>query len=206
MHTEQVQRFLVIDDEPLIALDLSDLLQSFGYEVVGTAHHPERARTLLKEKRPDAVLLDINLNAHEDGIDLARFIRERYDLPFFFLTSYTDQRTLQRAAAVRPLGYLVKPFEERNLFATLQIGLSNHAAQQIPSFPELSIFNERHRLHLTKKEYAVMQDMYAGKSNRDISTTHFVSMNTIKTHIKNLYDKLEVHSRSELMVWLRDKL
>lgn len=117
-------RIIIAEDEALIAMELADRLRKLGYDVVGVT--PTGAQTLVAvaEHEPDLLLLDINLAGEQSGIDVARDLRDRnVVLPVVFLTAFSGSQTLQEASALEPAGYLVKPFDERELHATLQVAL-----------------------------------------------------------------------------------
>lgn len=122
-------KVLIVEDELIIAEDLKDILQSLGYEVCGLAISAREALTLIEEHAPDLALLDIQLKGGRDGVDLARDIRDQFKLAFVFLTSHADSHTLDRAKAVHPHGYLVKPFQEKDIHAAVEIALSNFARE-----------------------------------------------------------------------------
>ena len=117
---------LIVEDEPLIADDLSFTLQDIGYHVAGIALSAEEAIGILNESSVDLVLLDINIQGEKDGIDLAQIINKDYFLPFIFLTSYSDKATLERAKRTNPLAYLVKPINEKDLLTTIEIAINNY--------------------------------------------------------------------------------
>lgn len=121
-------RVMIVEDEALIALDLERRLQRGGYEVVGVADQLDDAVALFRETRPDLVLMDIFIRPPGDGIETARTIGRIGDVPVVFLTAYADDDTLHRAAETSPYGYLLKPFDERTLFATITVALERHAA------------------------------------------------------------------------------
>lgn len=122
-------KILIVEDELIIAEDLKDILQSLGYEVCGMAISAREALGLIEEHSPDLTLLDIQLKGGKDGIDLAQDIKDQFKLPFIFLTSHADSHTLERAKAVHPYGYLVKPFQEKDIHAAVEIALSNFARE-----------------------------------------------------------------------------
>lgn len=117
------ERILVVEDEKIIALDLRRRLEKFGYEVVGTAGTAEEAVNAASETAPDLVLMDVMLTGSEDGIDAAAAIRRENPIPIVFLTAYADEETLERAKHVEPVGYVLKPFKERELYTTIEMGL-----------------------------------------------------------------------------------
>lgn len=131
-------RILVVEDEFIIAEDISETLRSLGYDVVGNATNYFEAIKFLDEKTTDAVLVDINLGDKKDGIDVGTAIKETYKLPFIFITSHADKTTVDRAKHLKPNGYLVKPFDKNDLYTSIEIALSNftpNAAAPSPAEP-----------------------------------------------------------------------
>jgi two-component system, response regulator PdtaR len=199
-------KVLIVEDEPLIAHDIAATLQGINYETIGPAYSVEKAHHWLNLAHPDIVLLDINLGTETDGISLAEALRDRYDIPFIYLTSYADRNTLERAKRTLPMGYLVKPYSEKDLFAVLEVALFNFVHLRHPVSFNLEKFNAQRVSKLTPKEFEILQDLYEGKTNSQLAEKHFISANTVKTHIKHLYEKLEVQSRTDLMILLRNQL
>jgi len=115
-------RILIVEDEALIAADLADALETQGYEVVGMAGTGDSALGKLSEHEVDLVLLDVNLRGDMDGIEVASRIQEPRPA-VVFLTAHGDDGTLARAESVEPAGYLVKPFDERTLYATVRMAV-----------------------------------------------------------------------------------
>lgn len=116
-------RVLVVEDEAVVAMDVRHRLGRLGYEVCGLADTGERAVELADTLSPDLVLMDIMLAGTMDGVAAAASIRETSGLPVVFLTAHTDARTLQRAGEAGPYGYVIKPFEDRELKTALEIAL-----------------------------------------------------------------------------------
>ena len=108
-------KVLIAEDENLVARDTENMLLNFGYEVLGIAATGEKTVSLAGELSPDLVLLDIRLKGKMDGVEAAVRIRELYGIPSIFVTAHADEDTLQRAKLAGPIGYLLKPFEEREL-------------------------------------------------------------------------------------------
>lgn len=199
-------KILIVEDEPLIAEHIATYLNNSDFMVSGIAYDDEEARQLLRTSSPDAVILDINLDGETDGIQLAEFINKNYQLPFLFLTSYADRETLERAKKVEPWGYIVKPFNEKTLQATLEIAISNFAQrtnQLVPGI-QLEKINRHLPTPLTPREFEVLQLIYKGQTNRQIAEALYVSSNTIKRHINNAYLSLEATSRSTAIARLRE--
>ena len=121
-------RVMIVEDESLVAEDLHMCLERFGYEVVGIADTAEGARRLARETAPDLALLDIRLKGTHDGIDVAEQLR-RDNVGFVYLTSHADQATLSRAQATEPLGYVLKPFDSRQIHPVLEMAFYRHEAE-----------------------------------------------------------------------------
>ena len=115
-------RVLIVEDETLIAMDLEAQLQNLGYRIVGVASSGEEALALTGSLMPDLVLMDIRLRGPMDGIEVAKAVG-RLRVPFLYVTSYTDEDTLQKAKLTEPLGFLVKPFSARDLHSAIQVAL-----------------------------------------------------------------------------------
>src|SRR5262249_45787181 len=116
-------RILVVEDEAVVALDVQGRLRRLGYQVVGTAASYDSALARATELRPDLVLMDISLRDGPDGIAAAERLRTELAVPVVFLTAFADTDTLERAKRVSPHGYIVKPFDGRDLRATIEIAL-----------------------------------------------------------------------------------
>jgi DNA-binding NarL/FixJ family response regulator len=199
-------KILIVEDEPVIAENIAMYLNNYDFIVSGIAYDDEEAKNQLNNNIPDAVILDINLDSAEDGIKIADYINRNFQLPFLFLTSYADKDTLERAKTVKPWGYIVKPFNEKTLLASLEMAISNFAMRSNQQVPHLSLEKINHHLiaHLSEREFNVLQLIYAGKTNQQIAGEIFVSVNTIKKHIQNAYLKLDATSRSTAIARLRE--
>ena len=114
------QSILIVEDEPLIADDIAETLEANGFTVCDIVDEAEEALNAVAKYSPDLALLDINIEGDQDGISLA----EQLSIPFNFLTSYYDKATLERAGKTNPSGYLVKPFQENDLIANVELGLN----------------------------------------------------------------------------------
>ena len=134
-------RILVVEDESIVALDIQDRLKSLGYDVPATVASGERAVEQAGALRPDLVLMDIRLQGRMDGVEAADLIRQRFGIPVIYLTANADHPTVQRAKVTEPFGYVIKPFEERELHTTIEVALYKHQAEQ-----SLKESEERYRL------------------------------------------------------------
>jgi len=120
-------RVLVVEDEHLIAADISMSLQRLGYSLCQSTPDGAQAMRIAETERPDVVLMDIHLAGEQDGISTAAHMKA-LNVPVIYLTAYADDSTLARARATSPYGYLLKPFNERELHATIQMALERHQA------------------------------------------------------------------------------
>jgi PAS domain S-box-containing protein len=116
-------KILIVEDETIVAKNIEQKLINAGYEVTGTAITAEEAIKSAKNTSPDLVLMDIKLKSEMDGIKAAQVIRKSFGLPIIYLTSYTDDETFQRAKLTEPFGYLIKPFDIKELNRTVEIAL-----------------------------------------------------------------------------------
>ena len=123
-------KILIVEDELVIAEDLKEILEELGYVVCGIAVSSREALALIEEKSPDLALLDIQIKGGKDGIELAAEINANYRMPFIMLTSHADIQTINRVKEVNPFGYVVKPFNEKDIFAVIELAMANFAKEQ----------------------------------------------------------------------------
>jgi len=186
-------KILIIEDDPIIAHDISVVLKKKGILTSGVAHDYNMALDLFVNREFDLALLDVNLGAGKSGIDVAEVLRSKYSKPFVFLTSYTDKTTLKAAQEKGPYGYLVKPFQEATLFTTISLAINTHKSMS----NEIDFSFEGKEL--TKQEKKICEHLCRGKTYQEIAEIEFVSINTVRFHVKNIYIKFEVNGRAELV-------
>ena len=122
---------IIVEDEGLVALDLKRRLERMGYSVTARASGGREAVEKARETAPDLVLMDIFLGEDPDGIEAAEIIRERLYVPVVYLTAHSDGATLERAKATGPLGYVLKPFRDRELQIAIEMALYKHRAEMM---------------------------------------------------------------------------
>jgi CheY-like chemotaxis protein len=120
------RRILVVEDERLVAKHIENMVRGLGYEISGVAATGEDAVRITLETLPDLVLMDIMLRGDMDGIGASEQIWEKAAIPVVYLTAYADEATLERAKVTDPFGYLLKPFEERELYTAIEMALYKH--------------------------------------------------------------------------------
>jgi two-component system, response regulator PdtaR len=121
---------LLVEDEVIVAEDVRRRLESLGYVVLGLATRGPDAIEMALKLQPNLVLMDIGLRGGMDGIETARMIHQKVDVPIIFASAYSDDATLQRARAAQPHGFVLKPFEERELRTAIEMAIHAHTAEQ----------------------------------------------------------------------------
>lgn len=119
-------KILVVEDERIVAEDIKEGLQSMGYTVTSVVRSGKMAIKMVEDNRPDLVLMDIVLKDKMDGIETAKQIRARYNIPVVYLTAYSDEKILERAKTTEPFGYIIKPFREKELQVNIEMALYKH--------------------------------------------------------------------------------
>ena len=120
---ENQAKILIIDDEVIIAKDLESRLKALGYVVCGKATNGLEALELVEKQQPDLVMMDIVIQGEMDGIDTAEVIRNKWGIPVVFQTAYADSERLKRAKLAYPFGYLLKPYQDKDLKVTVEMAL-----------------------------------------------------------------------------------
>ncbi len=124
-------RIMVVEDERITAEDLRDILTDLGYSVTAVVSSGPEAIEQAARTTPDLVLMDIRIRGDMDGIETARRLRQRFQIPVIYLTAHADPQTLARARDAEPLGYIVKPFQELELEASIEMALHKARADQV---------------------------------------------------------------------------
>lgn len=189
-------QILLVEDEALIAEDIKDICEIAGYIVAKICYNGHQAISAISNQSFDLAILDINLESELSGFDIADFIRlQNVHLPYIFLTSYSDHKTLNTAKECNPLAYITKPFRKEQLISTIELSLGKSFIGSknilMDKINPISI--------LTERELEVAKLICEGKSNEEIGNKLCLSVNTIKYHIKNLYEKLQISNRVQLL-------
>jgi len=125
-----LSKILIVEDEAIVANDIKETLKSLGYSVSGIAKSGELALEKIKETHPDLVLMDIHLAGQMDGIKTAGRVHVLYNIPVIYLTANVDKALLDRAKVTEPYGYVIKPFDERELHSVIEIALYKHRIER----------------------------------------------------------------------------
>ncbi len=188
-------KILIVEDDAIIAQLIAFHLRAFGYSVLDIVHNSERALDLIYSFQPDLVLLDIKIEGLKDGIEIAQIIEDKYEIPYIFITAFSDIATLQRVQKVEPLAYIVKPFKEEDLQVSIAIGMSNYKRKKENNPITLEKVNEKALSPLSQKELDVLLEIGKGLTNKQISIKTNISIHTVKWHTQNIYSKLGVSNR-----------
>jgi PAS domain S-box-containing protein len=124
------EKIFIVEDESIVAMEMTERLTHLGYEVIGHAKSGQQALKRVGQSVPDLVLMDILLKGDMDGIQTTEQIRSRFDIPVVYVTAHADAATLERAKITQPFGYIIKPFNERELHTTIEIALYKHQMEK----------------------------------------------------------------------------
>jgi two-component system cell cycle sensor histidine kinase/response regulator CckA len=151
------ERIQVVEDEAIVAMDISSGLRRLGYEIVGVASTGQSAIDLATETMPDLVLMDIRLHGEMDGIQAANIIHQRFEIPIVFLTAHADVSTVQRSMTTAPYGYVLKPFDDADLHRAIELALARFRHERDERAEELWSSEERFRLLVDAiEDYAII--------------------------------------------------
>ena len=123
-------KILVVEDDAITARDIQDRLRDLGYDAPAIAASGEEAIKMAEEIKPDLILMDIVLKGDMDGIEAAVQIRDRFDVPVVYLTAFMDEERLERTKVTEPFGYIIKPFEDKELHPIIEMALQRHKMEK----------------------------------------------------------------------------
>ncbi|MEP0365479.1 MAG: LytTR family transcriptional regulator DNA-binding domain-containing protein [Cyclobacteriaceae bacterium] len=169
---------LIVEDEALIADDMAEILEMHGFIVSDIVDEAVDALSSIEKNNPDMALLDINIKGEEDGISLA----SRLEIPFVFITSFYDQKTIQRASKVNPSGYLVKPFSENELIANVELALTKQKvlAKSIQA-PEKLFFRQDQEILSVMSDQIVYAEAFDNYTNLFTRDSKYIISHTLKS-------------------------
>jgi len=196
-------------------MDLQYMLEELGYQVCGISTCYEDAISAIKRSQPDLVLIDIILAGEKTGIDLAHEINRTYHIPFIFLSSHADRSTIEAAKSTNPAGYIVKPFNRNDVYASIEIAFNHveaHEEEQIIFLP-----NGKHKTKIPVDEmiYAHAEGNYTTlittnqrivlrKCLKEVSETILNSKKFIRIHKSYLINKDAIRARSASNILLNN--
>lgn len=190
-------RVLIIDDEMVIARDLQRILRRMDLKDIQIANSSEEAFEIASSFRPHLILCDINMEEKkEDGITIAEKITSNLKTHIIFITAHADQKYLDRAGELNPLSYILKPFKEEQVTASIKIALTK---------PEVQEGGEQKKDYirlLTPSELKILKYIAMGKTTGTIAAELFVSKKTVENHRSNICKKLDLQAQNNsLLKW-----
>lgn len=189
-------KILIVEDELIIAQMLQEMLLELGYSDAQRCRKVEEAKLLIKSGNFDMAILDINLSGGYEGIELGQLCSQER-IPFFFLTSYSDRNTVQKAKLGKPGNYVVKPFSPQDIMVAVELTLM-HGQPETATKRETA----KQKFGLTEREAEILELMLKRLSNNEIADQLFISINTVKSHMRGIYNKTGTSTKKELASFL----
>jgi len=200
-------KILIVEDESLVALDIAEIVKTGLNAKTKIANSFKSALNIFENFDPDILFLDIKIEGELDGIDIAKEIKRKKELPVIFITAYNDDKTLQRAFETFPKNFIIKPFKEEDILISAKLALNSIEKEQIIAFDEIFSFNLKTKelykkgktIKLTKKESQLLYLLVKNKNSivtfdtidYEIWTEDLVNNNTRRTLIYRLRKKLD---------------
>jgi len=183
-------KVLIVDDDVFISEQLNAILKDLGYEVQEIAFDAQSAINSLNVTPPDIAILDIKMHGENQGFIIAKYIKEHLDIPFIFLTSFADESTVQEASKLAPDGYLLKPFNERDIFSTLNIILNRHIKNI--KYIDLKVGHNVHKVKIEDLLWVKSSDKYI---EIETSQRSYIKRDGIESFIESnkLLELIRVH-------------
>ena len=134
-------KILIVEDERILALGLKKKLEKLGFKVTDAVSTGENAISSVKSDKPELILMDIVLKGEMDGIEAAKLIINLHNIPIIYLTAYADDETIKRAIKTYPYGYLMKPYQDRELKANIEMALHKfqHEKESFMDFEDIYV-------------------------------------------------------------------
>jgi DNA-binding NarL/FixJ family response regulator len=190
-------KILLIEDELIIAKDLKMTLERFGFSLADIARNSAEAHALFSTKIYDLIISDINLNEAKDGVSLISEFNRLRKTPVVYLTAYSDDEIIKRAQDTCPFAYLLKPFNDSQLKATVNLALLNFNNRTITS--NYNKKSDEKLALLTKREKEVLVTLSNGNSTKEIADVLSISSQTVEKHKQNIREKLNLRTVAEMI-------
>lgn len=186
-------KIYIIEDEPLIAETIKTALQKVGYTIIGMTDNGKEALFDIDQLHPDLILVDITLEGKMDGIEMIEHLKKKSDVPFIFLTSHSDDTTLERVKQTDPAGFIVKPFNEKTLKSNIELALYKNKVhkQSVSSNEEMNSFFVKNKGELIKIE---LEDILYLEAFDNYCTLYTTNQKHLISHtLKSVEEKLPQH-------------
>jgi|RhiMethySRZTD1v2_1073278.scaffolds.fasta_scaffold00040_100 DNA-binding NarL/FixJ family response regulator len=224
-------RVMIVEDEVIVAEDLSRGLRACGYDVAGYAVSSDEAIDLAHSVMPDLILMDVALGDGFDGISLARTIANQIDVPIVFVTAYSADSCVDEAVRAGAAGYVVKPFQIRQVTAAIKValqqrgrgnaGVQNQCRAELAPGPFAARLQRVQALladdmawtianapgspkavRITAREREIIQGLVCYRRLSTVASELGISVHTARNHLKSTFRKLNLHSQDELLRFL----
>ncbi len=187
---------IIVEDETIIAMDIQQGLERFGYIVDEVANTTEEAIFYVEKYKPNIVLMDIKLKGSSDGTEIVELIQKQHKIPVIYLTSHSDSETLQRAQATKPYGYIVKPLDENQLNITIRMAVSRFKEEQKEISGEIIELGENYTYNLKAKELFFLEEKVKFTEREgEIFAYMVANINSIVSYadiLKNVWDSEDI--------------
>lgn len=194
--------FLIVEDEIIIAETLQEMLFHLGYTKAQRCKTFEKAKEMILSRNFSFAILDINLGGNQEGIELGKLCSE-IGLPYFFLTSYSDRNTILEAKESKPGHYVIKPFSPDEIMVAIEMTLLHQSPKE-----DAKLLKAATVFGLSDREKQILTYIEQRLSNQEIGEKLFLSLNTVKYHLRNIYSKTGASTKQEVIeriefVWLQ---
>jgi len=188
-------KILIVEDEMLIAESLKQMLIDMGHTDITVCRKVSVAFQYVSKGEFDLAILDINIEGNFEGIEIGRKCADR-NVPFFYSTSYSDSDTVLKAKQTLPGSYVIKPFSPEEIMVALELTLMHHNNTKGHTDQLLKAIAQ---FDLSRREGEILAFVLKRLSTAEISEKLFLSSNTVKFHLKNLFQKTDTKGRKELI-------
>jgi class 3 adenylate cyclase len=172
---------LVVEDEKIIALDISNMLHNLGYNVSGFAATGDEIFRQIENSKPDLILMDIMLEGSMSGIEAAGIIAEKYTLPVIFLTALADDETLRKAKTTNPYGYIIKPYDDKSIHSAVEMALYKHKIEQELKIRTIELEEEKKKNDLLLKNILPEEIVNEIKTNGTVKPRFYEEVSILFT-------------------------
>lgn len=209
------KKILIVEDQLIITMDLEYMLDELGYQVCGVSMTYDDAITAIKSSQPDLILIDIILSGEKTGIDLAHEVNRSHHIPFIFLTSHADRSTIDAAKTTMPTGYIVKPFNRNDVYASIEIAFNQIETQEQSQEIFLPDGKQKTKIPLDDMIYAHAEGNYTTfittkkkivlrKCLKEVSETILNNKKFIRIHKSYLINRDAILARSSSNILLNN--
>jgi DNA-binding NarL/FixJ family response regulator len=218
-------KVMIVEDDVIVAEDLSRALRASGYDVPGYAMSGDEALDLARAVTPDLILMDVFLSDGHDGITVARTITDWMDVPIVFITACSTEKMVEAAVSAGAAGYIVKPFQFRQVTAAIKVALQRRrrTAKPLPAAETAGPFAARLQraqalladdavwtvgdalhggprgIRITRREKEIIRGLVCCRRLSTVAMELGISVHTARNHLKSIFHKLDVHSQDELL-------